>query len=125
MLPLILRITLGVGLIIYFVAILLFLKYKAIELKYTLIWIFCGLTMLLMIAFPDLLTFLLNLFGIAGTMNGLFILLIAFLLMISMSLTSIVSRQSSKIRILVQEISILSKKIQDLEEKFVNEKKLP
>ena len=40
MLPIMLRITLGVGLVLYFTVILLFLKYKAIELKYTLIWIF-------------------------------------------------------------------------------------
>lgn len=121
MLPMILRITLGAGLILYFATILLFLKYKAIELKYTLIWIFCGLIMLLMVIFPSLLTFLLNLFGIVGTMNGLFILFIAFLVMISMSLTSIVSRQSGKIRILVQEISILRKKIQDMEDRELYE----
>ena len=78
MLPIMLRITLGVGLVLYFTVILLFLKYKAIELKYTLI---------------------------------------AFLLIISMSLTSIVSRQSNRIRILVQEIAILKKRIQDLEDK--------
>ena len=94
MLPIMLRITLGVGLVLYFTVILLFLKYKAIELKYTLIWIFCGVAMLLMVIFPKLLTFLLNPLGIVGTMNGLFILFIAFLLIISMSLTSIVSRQS-------------------------------
>lgn len=117
MLPTMLRITLFTGLIFYFVAILLFLKYKAIELKYTLIWIFCGLAMLLMVICPGLFIFLVNLLGITGTMNGLFILLIAFLLMISMSLTSIVSRQSSKIRVLVQEVAILRKKIEDMEDK--------
>lgn len=117
MLPITLRITLGVGLVLYFTVILLFLKYKAIELKYTLIWIFCGVAMLLMVIFPKLLTFLLNPLGIVGTMNGLFILFIAFLLIISMSLTSIVSRQSNRIRILVQEIAILKKRIQDLEDK--------
>ena len=78
MLPIMLRITLGVGLVLYFTVILLFLKYKAIELKYTLIWIFCGVAMLLMVIFPKLLTFLLNPLGIVGTMNGLFILFIAF-----------------------------------------------
>lgn len=57
MLPIMLRITLGVGLVLYFTVILLFLKYKAIELKYTLIWIFCGVAMLLMVIFPKLLTF--------------------------------------------------------------------
>ena len=37
MLPVNLRITLGIALIVYFCLILLFLKRKAIELKYTLL----------------------------------------------------------------------------------------
>lgn len=51
MLPIMLRITLGVGLVLYFTVILLFLKYKAIELKYTLIWIFAGLPCFLWLFF--------------------------------------------------------------------------
>lgn len=117
MLPIMLRVTLGIGIVFYFIIILIFLKYKAIELKYTLLWIFCGIAMLLMVLFPKLLLFLLIPMGITGTMNGLFVLFIAFLIIISMSLTSIVSKQSSKIRILVQEIAILKKKMQDLEDK--------
>lgn len=117
MLPTTLRVSLGIGIICYFIIILMFLKYKAIELKYALLWIFSGAAMLFMVLFPGLLLLVIAPLGITGTMNGLFILFIAFLMIISMSLTSIVSKQSSKIRILIQEVSILKKKIQDLENK--------
>ena len=49
-------------------------------------------------------------------MNGLFIIAIGFMLMILMALTSIASRQNMKIRLLVQEIGILDKRIRELED---------
>jgi hypothetical protein len=56
-----------------------------------------------------------HIFGIQDNMNGLFIMCIAFMLMILMALTSIASRQNMKIRALVQEIGILDKRIRELE----------
>lgn len=47
-----LTITLGIALLFYFIIILLFLKHRAIELKYTLLWIFSGVVMAIMIFFP-------------------------------------------------------------------------
>ena len=117
MLPFTLKLTLYVVLIVYFLVLFIFLKKKAIELKYTLLWIFCGVVMALMLFFPKGFTKLINFFGITGTMNGLFIMFISFLIMISMSLTSIVSKQSKKIRTLIQETAILEKRLRDLEAK--------
>jgi hypothetical protein len=50
-------------------------------------------------------------------MNGLMVMGVAFIIMIIMSLTSIVSKQSSKIRNLIQYTSMLEKRIRDLEQK--------
>ena len=55
MLPVNLRITLGIALIIYFGLILLFLKRKAIELKYTLLWLLAGACMTILVVFAWLL----------------------------------------------------------------------
>lgn len=121
MLPTTLKITLEVALFCYFVIILVCLKYKAIELKYTLLWIFCGLAMAFMLLFPDEFLRFINLIGIEGTMNGLFISFIAFLIMITMSLTSIVSKQTKKIRRLAQQIAILERRMQRLEAQGVKE----
>ena len=91
------------------------LKKKRLQLKYSLLWLVMGIIMALLVLFPGLLNLLCNLFGIVGTMNGLFCFSIGFILMLLMALTSIVSRQSSRITRLVQENALLEKKIRDLE----------
>lgn len=47
-----LMVTLGIALAAYFVLILVFLKNRAIELRYTLLWIFSGIVMGIMLLFP-------------------------------------------------------------------------
>ena len=116
MIPTTLRITLIIAVICYFVVILYFLKQKALNLKYTLLWLLAGVVMGLLVIFPDLLLTIKRILGIEDNMNSLFIMCIGFMLMILMALTSIVSRQNMKIRKLVQEISILDKQIRELKE---------
>ena len=112
MIPVTLRITL---IIVVFIYILHYLKNKMLELKYTLIWLAAGFVMVLLIAFPELLVTFVAVFGIESNMNGLYILVFAFTITTLMTLTSIVSRQNLKIRILIQELSILEKRIRELE----------
>ena len=115
MIPQNLQITLSIAVICYFIIIFYYLKRKMLELKYTLIWLVAGVIMGIMIYFPELLVWFVRLLGIESNMNGLYILCIAFIMMILMTLTSIVSRQQLKIRILIQEISMLEKRIRELE----------
>ena len=115
MIPYRLQIVLLVAVILYFVVILYFLKKKALELKYTLIWLLAGVVMLVLIAFPQLMTMAVSLLGIQSNMNGLYIALISFIIMILMSLTSVVSRLAYKAKVLTQEVALLEKRIRDLE----------
>ncbi len=115
MIPYRLQIVLLVAVILYFIVILYFLKKKALELKYTLIWLLAGIVMLALIAFPQLMTMAVSLFGIQSNMNGLYITLISFIIMILMTLTSIVSRLAYKAKVLTQEVALLEKRIRDLE----------
>lgn len=117
MLPARLQIVLVIAVIIYFIMMCVFLKNKALSLKYTLLWLFAGYVLGMLVAFPQLLTFVNGLFGIQSNMNGLFIWAIAFVVCILLSLTSIVSRQNNKIRQLTQTVARLEKRIRDLEEK--------
>ena len=50
-------------------------------------------------------------------MNTLYVICLGFIIMLLMMLTSIVSRQANKVKILIQEIAILKKEIRDLWEK--------
>lgn len=116
MIPATLRFTLIVAVVCYFIVILYFLKQKALNLKYTLLWLVAGFVMGLLVAVPELLVMIIHIFGIQDNMNGLFIFAIGFIIMILLSLTSIVSRQNQKIRTLTQELAILDKRVRELEQ---------
>lgn len=115
MLPNTLRITLCVAVICYFIIILHYLKNKMLELKYTLIWLMAGVVMGIMVFFPDLLIKFVHFLGIESNMNGLFILAIAFVIMVLMTLTSIVSRTMMKVRAMIQEMGMLERRVRQLE----------
>lgn len=115
MIPVTLRIVLIIAVIIYFAIVLIFLKNKTLELRYTLLWLVAGVVLAILVAWPQLLSRCVALIGIQSNMNGLFVMAFAFAIMIMMSLTSIVSKQANKIKILVQEMAIMERKIRELE----------
>ena len=115
MIPSTLRFILIVAVICYFIIILYFLKQRALNLKYTLLWLLAGAVMGILVIVPELLTAIIHVFGIQDNMNGLFIFCIGFIIMILLSLTSIASRQNRKIRTLTQELAILDKRLREVE----------
>lgn len=122
MLPINLRITLIIAVCCYFILILYFLKKKSLELKYTLLWILAGVVMGSAVLFPKILVYLTRMLGIESNMNGLYVLCIGFIMIILMALTSIVSKQTMKIRALIQENAMLEKRIREIEEGEQNSK---
>lgn len=110
-----LRIVLIIGVVVYFVMILMFLKHKALALKYTLLWMLAGIVLGVMVIWPEILTYFIRMLGIASNMNGLFVACIAFIIMILMSLTSIVSKQADKIKNLTQTIAKIEKRLREVE----------
>ena len=115
MLPIMLRTTLIIGMVCYFILLLVFLKRKSLLLKYALLWVFAGIFLSSMVIFPNLLLWIKEIFGMESNMNALFVMILGFVVMILMALTSIVSRQAVRIRILVQENAILEKRVRELE----------
>ena len=116
MIPANLRIVLICALLVYFAIVLVFLKNKTLELRYTLLWLAAGGVLIILVLWPQLLSVCVNLIGIQSNMNGLFIMTFAFVIVIMMSLTSIVSKQTNKIKVLVQEMAIMDKKIRELQD---------
>lgn len=113
-----LRVVLIVCIILYFVVVVRLLKNKKLALKYSLLWLAMGVCLTILVIFPELLKQICRLLGIVDTMNGLFTLAIGFILILLMALTSIVSKQSDKIKNLVQDNALLEKRIRDLERKM-------
>lgn len=124
MLPITLRITLIIGMMFYFILLLVFLRKKILLLKYALLWIFAGLLLGCLVIFPNILLWITRILGFDDNMNGLFVLCIAFIIMIMMALTSIVSRQAVRIKSLTQVNAILEKRIRELENTILKEMKV-
>lgn len=112
-----LRVFLGIAVVLYFVIIMYFLKKKTLLLKYTLLWLFSGFAMGILVLCPQLLEWFVSMVDIKTPMNGLFVVCILAILIILMSLTAIVSKQNEKIKHLVQYMAILEKKERELRER--------
>lgn len=113
-----LRIVLLIAVCVYFFSIFYFLRKKSLALKYTLLWLFWGLMMLMVLIFPRLLEVMISWFGIYSPVNGIFAVVLFGVLVILISLTSIVSKQSEKIRTLIQYNAELEKRVRELEKEF-------
>lgn len=112
-----LRLTLFIGVVLYFIIVLRLLKQKRLILKYSLLWLLMGIIFAILLFFPQIMWSIGKMFGIVDAMNGLFTFAIGFLMILVMALTSIASRQGERIKELTQNIAILEKRIRDLEKK--------
>ena len=104
------------ALLFYFIILFHLLKKKRLNLKYTLLWIFSGFLMLLVALFPNILFAITSLIGIAVPSNALFAMVLFFVLMMLMTLTSIVSKQNEQIKRLTQTIAMLEKQIREVQQ---------
>jgi len=110
-----LQLTMIFAVIIYFILLLFMLRRNSINLKYTLLWIFSGMLMLILAIFPRILDIFSALIGIHEPVNALFAVLFFCVIIILMSLTAIVSKQNYRIKKIAQVVALLEKRIRDLE----------
>ena len=103
------------AIVLYFVLLVLLLKKKSLSLKYSLLWFFAGLVMLLLALWPGILVALTAALGIQLPVNALFAIMFFCIIIILVSITSIVSKLNSKVTCLSQEIALLEKRIRELE----------
>ncbi len=109
-----LRISLLVAIVAYLVLILILLRKKSFNLKYSLLWIFMAAVMFIMVAFPQLVEFIAALIGVTLPINAIFMAFIFFILLMVVSLTSIVSKQHGEIKTLIQNVALLQKQVEEL-----------
>ncbi len=98
-----------ISLLSVIIAITHFVKKNKITIKYAIIWYLSLIVLILFTTFPEVLGWFTSLAGMELSSNFLFVLLIAFLFIICISLTIIVSEQKEQIRKLIQEVSMLKK----------------
>lgn len=101
-------------LIILFFIILLWLirevKYRRLELRYTLSWLILDTALLLLSIFPAILNYVSKALGIYNPMNMLFFFGFIFSLIVIYTLTVAVSKMSEEIKKLSQHLAILQEK---------------
>ena len=106
-----------IAIAVYFVLLFALLKRKSLTLKYSLLWIFAGVLMLIFAIWPKILMWLSKTLGITLPVNALFAMMFFCVIIILVSLTSIVSKQSEQIKTLTQQMAILEKRLRDAEKK--------
>lgn len=108
-----LQILLIISIAAFFVLIIRLLKKRALELKYTILWIITGVILLIIGIFPSLLEWLIHAMGVYSVVNGLFAIALFFTLLMLLSITSIVSKLSKQNKELAQNVALLEKQIRE------------
>ena len=109
------RVFLIIGIVFYITVLVILMKKQRLNLRYTLTWLLMALVMLLVSIFPQIVVGLAKLLGIASVVNTVFLLEGLFVLLILLSLTSIVSLQTNRIRKLTQTQALLERRVRELE----------
>lgn len=117
MIPASMRIAIFIAIAVYFVLLVILVKKKSLKLKYSLLWFFAGLVMLVLNIFPGILTWFSGLVGFTLPVNALYAFVFFCLIILQVELTAIVSKLSANMVKLTQNQALLEKRIEELEKK--------
>lgn len=112
-----LKIALIIMTIIYLLLIIKEIKNKKLQISFSTFWIVSGILLIIAIAIPNLIEILTKLLGFEMPVNMLFCITIFVSFYLIFNLTVRLSKEAKKNTLLVQEISILKKRVTELEEK--------
>lgn len=111
-----LRIALLIGSLAYLFMILFLLKKKRLTVRYSIIWILSGIVFLVFAICPYIVLVLRDLLKMEMPVNVVFTLVIGFILLLLLSLSSTVSVMNEKIKQLTQSQAILEKRVREMEQ---------
>ncbi len=119
------QVIIAVLIVIALLVILNMVRKKALELRYTLTWLFMGVGILILDICPGIMEKLAAFMGIGLPVNMLFFLGFCFTLVIIFGMTSAISKMSVQIKLLAQELALHEKREgeQDNEKKGTGEVK--
>ena len=102
-----LAIALVIFAVIWFIAIIYAVRREKISIRYSMIWFFAALMMLIVGAFPGIMDWVNSFFHFATISNLVIGVLITLLMIITFVLTLFVTKQKKQIDSLIQDVSIL------------------
>ncbi len=110
-----LKIVLVVVSLIMFYTTLKAVRNNKLPIRYSLIWLLSGFILLFVAVFTNAFGYISSLIGFQVSSNLVIGIFISLLLLITMMLTKVVSEQNKKITLLIEEVSILKKKVDENE----------
>lgn len=96
------------GIIIYL------LKKEHLSIKYSILWLLTIVLAFIVLVIPNLLEFISKVLGFELVSNMVLCVFIVILLLISIAQTVMITKQKKKITLLVQEVGIIKKNLEDL-----------
>ena len=82
-----------------------------ISIKYSLIWFFMALILLCVGLFPSFMEFIAESFGFTTISNLVIGIILTLLMLITLALTHIVTKQKQQIKTLTQEVALIKKEV--------------
>lgn len=109
----ILRIFLIILLLFQLFLIVNTVKRKKLTMKYASFWIILIMMMAMVVIFPEIVFKLSSLLGFEKTSNMIFLLGFFFLFYVTFIITTSISIQNEKIKLLIQELSIIKESVKE------------
>lgn len=109
--------------IIYLFLIVTAVRKRKMQNSIAVFWILTGFLLIVAIVIPNLIESISSFLGFEQASNMIFCLTIFIAFCILLYLTMVISKQDKKCTVLIQEISIMKKKMNELEEKLNDSKK--
>lgn len=104
-----LRIELLIFAVVFFVIIIKSVNNRKMLLKYCFHWFLAAVIMVIIAVFPEIVYVLIDYLGIETPSNLIFLVALIWLISMNLSLTIIVSKQSEKIKEIIQWVSLNNK----------------
>ena len=111
-----LRLDMFLGAVVFLVVILWLLKKGRLTVRYSIIWLMAGGALLVFAVFPYIVLVLRDWLNMEMPVNVIFTLVLAFVLLLLLSLSTIVSGFAEKLKRLAQENALLEKRVRELEQ---------
>ena len=103
--------------IFLFLIVTFILRKGRISMKFALVWYIPAFAIIILALFPKVFGSLASMFGFQTISNLAAGFLFVILFLIIIALTVIIAGQTTKINLMIQEISLMKKKINDLDRK--------
>lgn len=115
------QLTLRIALILitfaYILVIVKAIKNKKMQISFSVFWIITGLILIIAIAIPNMIQNISKLLGFTLSVNMIFCVAIFLLFYLVFNINIVLSTENKKNTLLIQEISMLKQRIEELENK--------